>query len=427
MSQRKLSLLMVLCSLVGGVIGFLVGEVILSQLAGELPQWALMGLYFGQYAFFVGLMCLIAEMISPRLNGVGWKQRYLGFSWKMLVPSTLVMVGVAAMLFQLLYGSQFQQASGANNIVMVLDTSGSMRQSDPNNQLFKAAADMVQKMDSDMKVAVVTFNDQTDVLQPLVALNSKSVKEEVVQKLLNHTGTDGGTRIGLALQAGLDQLQAEGQLENSTVVLMSDGYSNLDMASTLAPFKQNHVLIHTVGMSKIDAAGTQLLEQIAAETGGQYFNVEHAEQMTGIFGQIYDMSRQDRNLVTERTGATEESLFYTILRVVSLLVIGGLLGLALGLIFDNRHLAKSFTIGGAVGGLLAGLVLEMGLMSVDLLDMVVRLIACALLAVVLTVFTVFFPAAASEGMSSFQKRMRTGKQSPRALGAGNGNSKRFDL
>jgi len=296
MSQRKLSLLMVLCSLVGGVIGFLVGEVILSQLAGELPQWALMGLYFGQYAFFVGLMCLIAEMISPRLNGFGWKQRYLGFSWKMLVPSTLVMVGVASMLFQLLYGSQFQQASGANNIVMVLDTSGSMRQSDPNNQLFKAAADMVQKMDSDMKVAVVTFNDQTDVLQPLVALNSKAVKEEVVQKLLNHTGTDGGTRIGLALQAGLDQLQAEGQLENSTVVLMSDGYSNLDMASTLAPFKQNHVLIHTVGMSKIDAAGTQLLEQIAAETGGQYFNVEHAEQMTGIFGQIYDMSRQDRNL-----------------------------------------------------------------------------------------------------------------------------------
>ena len=68
----------------------------------------------------------------------------------MLVPSTFVMVGVAAMLLQLLYGSSFQQSSGANNIVLVLDTSGSMSQSDPDNQLFKAAADMVQKMDSDM-------------------------------------------------------------------------------------------------------------------------------------------------------------------------------------------------------------------------------------------------------------------------------------
>lgn len=36
MSQRKLSLLMVVCSLVGGVIGFLVGEVILDRLAGEI-------------------------------------------------------------------------------------------------------------------------------------------------------------------------------------------------------------------------------------------------------------------------------------------------------------------------------------------------------------------------------------------------------
>ena len=273
----------------------------------------------------------------------------------------------------------------------------------------------------------VAFNDRTEVLQPLVALSSKATRDEVIQKLLNQTGTDGGTRIGLALQEGLAQLQASNQLENSTVVLMSDGYSDLDIPSTLAPFKQNHVLIHTVGMSKIDAAGTSLLEQIAAETGGRYFNVDHADEMTGIFGQIYDMSRQDRNLVTERTGATEESLFYTILRVVSLLIIGGLLGLALGLIFDNRHLAKSFTIGGAVAGLLAGLVLEMGLMSIDLLDMVIRLIALALLAVVLTIFTVFFPASASGGATSRQKRMVSGRRSAGGLEAGKRSSKRGEL
>lgn len=426
MSQRKLSLLMVVCSLVGGVIGFFVGEVILERLAGEMAHWLLIGLYFGQYAFFVGLMCLLAEMISPRLNGLGWKQRYLGFSWKMLVPSTFVMVGVVAMLLQLLYGSSFQVSSGANNIVMLLDTSGSMQQSDPDNQLFKAAADMVQKMDNDMKIAVVTFNDQTQVLQPLVALSSQATKDDVAQKLLNFPRTDGGTSIDLALKAGLDQLLAAQQVENSTVVLMSDGYTSLDIPAALAPFKQHQVIVHTVGMSQMDADGTRLLEQIAAETGGRYFNVEHADEMTGIFGQIYDMSRQDRNLVLERTGATAESTVYAILRVVSLLIIGGLLGLALGLIFDNRHLAKSFIIGGAVSGLLAGLVLEMGLSSIYLLDVVVRLIACAVLAVILTLFTLFIPAAASGG-SSFQRRRMATQQSPRALGARGESSKRFDL
>lgn len=276
-----------------------------------------------------------------------------------------------------------------------------------------------------MKIAVVTFNDQTQVLQPLVALSSQATKDDVVQKLLNFPRTDGGTSIDLALKAGLDQLLAAQQVENSTVVLMSDGYTSLDIPAALAPFKQHQVIVHTVGMSQMDADGTRLLEQIAAETGGRYFNVEHADEMTGIFGQIYDMSRQDRNLVLERTGATAQSTVYAILRVVSLLIIGGLLGLALGLIFDNRHLAKSFIIGGAVSGLLAGLVLEMGLSSIYLLDVVVRLIACAVLAVILTLFTLFIPAAASGG-SSFQRRRMATQQSPRALGA-RGESKRFDL
>lgn len=416
---------MVVCSLVGGVIGFLVGELILARLSAELPQWLLMGLYFGQYSFFVGLMCLIAEMVSPRLNGLGWKQRYAGFSWKMLVPGTFVMVGVAAMLLQFVYGFHFQWAGSADRIALLLDTSNSMEQTDPNNQLFQAAADMVRKMDDDMEVAVITFNDQTDVLQPLVKLSDQAVKDAVVQKLLNHPKPGGGTQIERALQTAYDQLQATLHPENSTVVLMSDGYSNVDLNKSLAPFKNSRIVVHTVGMSAVDADGTYLLKRIAEETGGSYFDVEHADQMTGVFGQIYDMSRQDRNLVSERTGAAENSLVYAILRLVSFIVIGGLVGLALGFIFDNRHLAKSFTIGGAVSGLLAGLLLETGLSSVHFLDILLRLLACALMAVVLTLFTVFIPVPASSGHSSFQARLSRGK--PRASDSGQQSSKRFDL
>lgn len=390
MSQRKLSLLMVLCSLVGGAIGFLVGEVVLDRLSGELAEWLLMGIYFGQYAFFVGLMCLVAEMISPRLNGQGWKQRYLGLSWKMLIPSTLVMVGVAAMLLQLLYGFSFQRASGQENIVMLLDTSDSMRQSDPNNQLFRAAADLVRKMDNDTQVAVITFNDRTEVLQQLIELSGPSVKEAVITKLFSHPGPSGGTQIEEALDIALKHLQASNQLHsNSTVVLMSDGYSRVDLQTSLAPFKHSKMIIHTVGMKDVDADGTYLLQRISEETGGNYFNVENAEELTNIFGQIYDMSKQDRSLVSERTGSSADSLFYAGLRVISLLIIGALLGLALGLIFDNRHLAKSFTIGGAVSGLITGLVFEAALSSVGLLDMMIRLLACALMAVVLTSGSIF--------------------------------------
>jgi len=429
MSQRKLSLLMVVCSLIGGVIGFAVGEAILSRLSSELPQWLLMGLYFGQYALFVGLMCLVAEMISPRLNGSGWKQRYVGESWKMLVPSTLVMVGVAAMLLQLLYGFSYQRASSTDNIVLLLDTSDSMRQTDPNNQLFQAAADVVRKMDSDMQIAVITFNSHAEVLQPLVQLRDQGIKDTVIAKLQNHPGPSGGTQIDEALQAALDQLRASGQLNpSSTVVLMSDGYSNVDLQTATEPFKQAGLPVHTVGMSQVDADATYLLQRIAEKTGGTYFNVDHADELSGIFGQIYDLSRQDRNFVTERTGAAADSAFYATCRVIGLLIIGALLGLALGLIFDNRHLAKSFTIGGAVAGLLAGLLLESALTSADWLDTTIRLCACALMAVVMTLFTLFIPASTSGGQSSFASRLGRGKRAAeQQRESGNRISKRFDL
>jgi Ca-activated chloride channel family protein len=311
---------------------------------------------------------------------------------------------------------------------MLLDTSDSMRQSDPNNQLFQAAADVVRKMDSDMQIAVITFNSHTEVLQPLVQLSDQNTKDTVIAKLQNHPGPSGGTQIEEALQAALDQLQSAGQLNpNSTVVLMSDGYSNVDLPKAMEPFKQSNMQIHTVGMNQVDADGTYLLKRISEETGGTYFNVDHAEELSGIFGQIYDMSRQDRNLVTERTGAAADSTLYAILRVIGVLIIGGLLGLALGLIFDNRHLAKSFTIGGAVAGVLAGLLLESALTSTDWLDTTIRLFACTLMAVVMTLFTVFIPASTSGGQTSFKSRIGQGKRSSeRVLESGNQTSKRFD-
>ncbi|QDX91815.1 VWA domain-containing protein [Brevibacillus laterosporus] len=409
MSQKKISLLMVFCSLIGGVIGFVVGEMILNLLSNELPQWVVMGLYFGQYALFVGLMCLIAELISPQLNGQGWRQRYVGFSWKMLVPSTFIMLGVVAMLLQFVYGANFQRASGTNNIVMLLDISASMQESDKDGQLFKAAADVVRRMDSDTRVAVITFNHQASVLQPLVQLSNQKVRDNVIQKLTSHEGPSGGTDIEEALQTALNHIKDEtNQSGNNTVVLMSDGYSDVNLEKSLQPFKQSHIIVHTVGMSTVSADGTELLKRIAEETSGNYYDVQHTDQITGVFGQIYDMSRQDRELVKERTGSTEDSLMYAVLRIVSLLVIGALLGLALGLFFDNKYIAKSFTLGGIVSGLLAGLVLEKGFASGMYPDMVVRLVADLLLAVVMTLFTIFFPMP-NQGLSSEKSRFTGGR------------------
>ncbi len=67
--------------------------------------------------------------------------------------------------------------------------------------------------------------------------------------------------------------------------------------------------------------------------------------------------------MTERHGLVSDSLYLGILRVIFLAAIGGLFGLMLGILFDNRYLARSYTITGLFAGLLAGLVLEIGLQN----------------------------------------------------------------
>lgn len=426
MSQRKINLLMVLFSAVGGGIGFFTGELILHEYREQIPNWLLMGIYFGGYAFWVGLACLIAEMISPRLNGIGWKQRYLGFSWKMLLPSSLVLMFIAGALFQVIYGLNIGR-NATSNIVMVLDTSGSMEQTDPDRQIVKAATEVIQKMDDDKRLALILFNDHATVLQPLVQVADQSTKDQIIQKLGTGFVPSGGTNIGEALETAMNHLRETSSVQgNSTVLLMSDGYSSVDLNSTLAPYKTEQIGINTIGMSTVNQDGMNLLTAIAKETNGSYYNAENADQLASAFEKIYDFTQKDRHLVGERNSLESGSMLYAVLRVVLLTAIGVLLGLSLGLIFDNKHLAKSFSVGGIAAGLIAGLILELGLGRSLLPDAFYRLAADIALALVLSLFTAVIPIQ-ERSMTAAQGSFTRGRYaSGKTFSQKQVNSNRFD-
>lgn len=392
MKLRKVNMLMIFFSLVGGVIGYLVGEYIMSFLEKDLPDWLMMGLYFGQYAFWVGLFCLLAETISPRLNGVGWKQRHMGFSWKMLLPATLLMLFLAGSLFQLLYGLTVGKSSSAENLVMLLDVSGSMSTSDPNGHMVDAATDFIKKIDFDKKVAIITFHDQASVIQPLVQVKNQSNKDQIIEKLKAAAIPSGGTNIEKALEESMSHLnQINGSASDSMLVLMSDGYSDVDLNKALSQYKQTQTVINTIGLKSVDTEGTELLKNIAAQTNGMYYNVEEPEQLSTVFTKIYDLNQQDRLLISEREGWFRDNVYYAFLRVVLITLIGILIGLSIGMIFDNKYLAKSFSIGGIVAGILAGFILELGLRPYMMPDLLPRLLSCTVLAVLVTMFTAIVP------------------------------------
>nr|WP_244562827.1 vWA domain-containing protein [Paenibacillus uliginis] len=301
------------------------------------------------------------------------------------------MLFIAGLALEAAYQFEPGNVKSVNNIVLAIDNSGSMEQTDPNQDRYKAAKRMIEEMDSDKQVAVFVFNDSVDLLQPFVQLEDQDVKNQLFAKIDAIQPTQGGTDIGLSLSEAMKHIKDHQDTERGTmVVLLSDGFSEIDTNAMLADYKAQHIGVHTIGLSQVDAQGSGLLRQIAEETGGQYYDVSDANELSFVFEQIYS-SIGERTLVTERSGPLKNSTYYMVLHIIALALIGTMLGLALGLVFDNRYLAKSFAIGGATAGLLAGFLLEAGLSGRPFTDGLVRLGADLVLAGVITLFSFVVP------------------------------------
>lgn len=408
--QRKINPLLLLFSLVGGGIGFTIGEFLLRQWGTGLPVIVVTGIYFGILALCIGLACLIAELISPRLNGSSWRQRYTGTSWKLLIPSTLVALFLLGMLFEWVYQLNPGSAKPVKDIVLVIDNSGSMKDTDPNQDRYTAAKNLINRMDEDNRVSVMLFDHATTLLQPFTRVKNQEAKDEIIAEIDSLETNDGGTDISLALEDTMTHIQESHDARRSAMVIMlSDGFSETDHARVLAEYKQQQIAVNTIGLSLVYKDGAQLLQTIAAETGGQYYDVQNAADLSFVFQKIYD-DVGDRSLLTKRTGAMEDSVYYQIVRVVAMLLIGAATGLALGIVFDNRHLALSFSIGGAVSGVLAGVVLEYGLSGGEVRDAFVRLLACFILAGIIALFTLVIPVKEnSKIIRNEQRPGRTGR------------------
>ncbi|WP_066065311.1 vWA domain-containing protein [Neobacillus soli] len=378
MPVRKFSFLFFVFSIIAGLIGAVIGEWLIDSFYGIWPNILLMGAYFAQLALIFGLFCLLAELISPVINGRSWRLEYSGLSWKVLVPSTLVMLLIAGLIFQFFYSLNLSSVKPPDDLVMVLDISDSMKKSDPGHESLKAAVKLVSNMESKHRASIISFNDQAFITKSMFNVNDKNERADAITQI-NGLEAGGGTDISIALNTAMQEIDDhQAQDRKPMVILFSDGYSELDLKTVVAPYQNKDIIINTIGMSNIDRGGAQLLKSIASHTGGSFYDVKKANELTNVFKKIY-LENQDRLLVTERLGLFKDSLYLSVLRVVLITLIGALFGLALGILFDNRYLAKSYVITGLIAGLLAGLVLELGLQNNLLVGFSNRLTAAILL------------------------------------------------
>jgi len=188
-------------------------------------------------------------------------------------------------------------AGAARDIMLVLDNSGSMQGNDPARLAAPAVMEFIQGQPSDTRVGIVVFSTTAALVMPLTRADyaAEGKAQEVLEQHFNYRGR--WTQIAAGVERGLYELRNEGRAEaQRAIVLMTDGIVDTGDARKDAELREwlrkelareaTVESIRVFGVAFTERADFQLLQSIAASTGGEYFRVLQPEGIARAFRRI---------------------------------------------------------------------------------------------------------------------------------------------
>lgn len=170
------------------------------------------------------------------------------------------------------------------DVVLSIDSSGSMTTSDPGDLRKSAAKEFVTGLDLSMdRVGVVSWN--TSAISWPLTNNTKDIESAI-----DSTGADGNTCLDTGLKSAIDLLsECSG---SKVIVLLTDGISTDGghytppgvPGSPVDEARSKGILVFTIGLGP-DADARNLTE-IAHSTGGEFYSAPDANALAGIYKRI---------------------------------------------------------------------------------------------------------------------------------------------
>ncbi len=166
------------------------------------------------------------------------------------------------------------------DIFLVLDTSKSLRGTDPDNYRTQGAIALVKSLPAkqEIRVGVVDFDEQAQLIAPLSADRAASVAA------LQSLDRNGLTDLAAGIRTGLSGFDVTRREDSTTVLLLfTDGESNAKKAYAAASeARDQRVVVHTLllGSSK---KGTAILREVAERTGGSFIRVSDPAELPDAF------------------------------------------------------------------------------------------------------------------------------------------------
>lgn len=171
----------------------------------------------------------------------------------------------------------------ALNLAMALDTSKSM-QGEKLEATVDAASALINWLTRNDKLAIISYDSQVEVIQPLIALHDKVSIVKALQSLKAGSSTNLSGGWLQALRSLEEETAADGFRR---VILLTDGMANTGVVGTeeLLQIARDHqakgITTTTIGFGR--DFSENLLREIAREGGGNFYFIEGPEQAQDVF------------------------------------------------------------------------------------------------------------------------------------------------
>lgn len=181
------------------------------------------------------------------------------------------------------------------DVVLLMDSSGSMKRTDPKRYRQGAAKLFISLLGEDDHIGVMSFGDTTTRLTPLT-LNKKQNRKQLFSAVDRITSKEYSTNITDAVRKGFDELKSSPRQER-IIIMMSDGKLALGTAEKdTAALEQLKRLLPELSLANIrlyTIAFTQdsdsvLLENMAKETGGFFRYARKDKDVHIMFASLFE-------------------------------------------------------------------------------------------------------------------------------------------
>ena len=212
-------------------------------------------------------------------------------------------------------------AASLQDIVLILDNSGSMKKNDPLFLAKDAVTQFVENASEDSRIGIVIFDQAVRLPIPLTPALAEN-RARILASLDNIDYRGLFTNSSAAVERAIYELRINGRPDAEKIaIFMTDGIvdtgdANADLASAkwmredlAAEAAEQQVKIF--GIAFTENADFQLIQSLARRTGADYFRATTAADLANVFNRIQDVlaqaAEEARTLAQEKAQALAQT------------------------------------------------------------------------------------------------------------------------